>query len=114
MAISAVSLSRISPIHDIRDRPAKPALMVVANVRPILGCTCTCRRPSCVISIGSSAVQSFRSSVLIDARMACNVVVFGSGRAAHKHDAMWFCSQLLDYTARLNAELKTLRVAWGH
>ncbi len=49
--------------------------MAMAKVKPILGLTCTWRSPYCVISTGSSAVQIFRSGLLMYPSNACSVVV---------------------------------------
>ena len=49
--------------------------MALAKVSPILGFICTWRRPGCVISIGSSAVQILCSAVFTSASMECSVVV---------------------------------------
>jgi hypothetical protein len=48
----------------------------LAKSRPILGFTCTCRKPACVISTGSSAVHIFTPGSLMLARAECRVVVF--------------------------------------
>ena len=53
----------------------KNARNALAKVQSILALTCTWRKPGCVISIGSSAVQIFRSGLLIWFRQECSVVV---------------------------------------
>ena len=58
--------------------------MAAANVKSILGWTCTCRRPGCVISTGSSAVQIFMSSVLM--KPSAGVQRRGLARAGRAHD----------------------------
>ena len=75
IAILAVSGSRISPIMMMSGSARRNPRMAAAKVTPILGFTCTWRRPGCVISIGSSAVQILRSPVLTSANMECSVVV---------------------------------------
>ena len=57
MPVSAVSLSRISPTMMTSGSARRKARMAAAKVNPILACTWTWRRPYCVISTGSSAVQ---------------------------------------------------------
>ena len=73
--VCAVSSSRISPTMITSGSARKNARIAAANVKPMRGCTCTCRKPYWVISTGSSAVQIFRSGVLIAPSAACSVVV---------------------------------------
>ena len=75
MPVAAVSWSRISPTMITSGSARRNARMATANVKSILGWTCTWRRPACVISTGSSAVQIFMSSVLMKPRPECSVVV---------------------------------------
>ena len=75
MPVAAVSWSRISPTMITSGSARRNARMATANVKSILGCTCTWRRPACVISTGSSAVQIFMSTVLMKPRPECSVVV---------------------------------------
>ena len=60
----SVSLSRISPIMMTSGSARRKARMATAKVNPIFR-SFHRRKPSCVISMGSSAVQIFRCSVLI-------------------------------------------------
>ena len=53
----------------------KKARSALANVQSIFGLTCTWRRPGCVISTGSSAVQILRSGTLMWLSAECSVVV---------------------------------------
>ena len=71
----AVSLSRISPIRIMSGSARKNARRAAAKLKPILGLTCTCCRPGCVISTGSSAVQIFFSGVFKYPNIAWSVVV---------------------------------------
>ena len=73
--IAAVSWSRISPTMITSGSARRNERIAAANVKSIFGCTCTCRRPGCVISTGSSAVQIFMSSVLMKPSAECSVVV---------------------------------------
>ena len=64
MPVETVSLSRISPTMITSGSARRKAFMAMAKVSPALGFICTWRRPFCVISTGSSAVQIFMSGVL--------------------------------------------------
>ena len=64
MPIDTVSLSRISPTMMMSGSERRNAFMAIAKSSPALRFTCTWRRPFCVISTGSSAVQIFVSDVL--------------------------------------------------
>ncbi|MNV35941.1 hypothetical protein D3C71_1274020 [compost metagenome] len=75
MAMCAVSLSRISPTMITSGSARKNARMAVAKVSPMRGCIWICRRPWCVISIGSSAVQILVSGWFTSASSECSVVV---------------------------------------
>ena len=75
MAMPAVSASRISPIITTSGSARKKARMAAANVQPMRGFTSTWRSPCWVISMGFSAVQILRSSVLISRSTECSVVV---------------------------------------
>ena len=76
MPVLAVSASRISPTMITSGSARMKLRMAAAKVQPILGLTCTWRRPAWTISIGSSAVQIFRSAVLSSRSRECSVVVF--------------------------------------
>ena len=60
IAISSVSLSRISPTMTMSGSCRRKARSALANVSPILGCTCTWWMPWISYSTGSSAVRMFR------------------------------------------------------
>ncbi|MCY1375425.1 hypothetical protein D9M68_662130 [compost metagenome] len=75
MAVLAVSASRISPTMITSGSARTKARSALAKVQSMRGLTCTWRRPGCVISIGSSAVQILRSGVLMRMSAECSVVV---------------------------------------
>ena len=62
MPVETVSLSRISPTMMMSGSQRRNAFMATAKVSPAFGFICTWRRPRCVISTGSSAVQIFVSA----------------------------------------------------
>jgi hypothetical protein len=68
--------------HDDVGVARRNARMAFAKVKSIFGCTCTWRRPGCVISTGSSAVQIFMSTVLMCPRPG----VQGRGLARSRSD----------------------------
>ena len=63
MPVAIVSLSRISPTMMMSGSARRNAFMAMAKLSPAFGFICTWRRPFCVISTGSSAVQIFVSGV---------------------------------------------------
>jgi len=65
MPVDAVSSSRISPTMITSGSARRNARIAAAKSKPIFGMTCTWRRPYCVISTGSSAVQILRSGLLM-------------------------------------------------
>src|ERR1041384_6100653 len=75
MPVAAVSSSRISPTMITSGSARRNERMAAANVKPIFGCTWTCRSPYCVISTGSSAVQILRSGLLMKPSTECRLVV---------------------------------------
>ncbi len=64
MPVEVVSLSRISPTMMMSGSARRNAFITVAKSIPAFLFTCTWRRPFCVISTGSSAVQILVSGVL--------------------------------------------------
>ena len=75
MATLAVSSSRISPTMTTSGSARRKERSALAKVHSMRGLTCTWRRPDCVISIGSSAVQILRSGVFRWLSAECSVVV---------------------------------------
>ena len=61
--------------HDDVRVGAQERRIAAAKVKPIFGFICTWRRPFCVISTGSSAVQILVSGVLSEPSTECSVVV---------------------------------------
>ena len=75
MPVEVVSLSRISPTMMMSGSARRKAFITVAKSSPALRLTCTWRRPFCVISTGSSAVQILVSGVFRYLSTECSVVV---------------------------------------
>jgi hypothetical protein len=73
--VLAVSKSRISPTMITSGSARRNERSAFAKVQSIFGFICTWRRPGCVISIGSSAVQILRSGTLMCESAECSVVV---------------------------------------
>ncbi len=73
--IEAVSWSLISPTIITSGSALRNARMALAKSSSIFGFTSSWRRPSCVISTGSSAVQIFLAGVFMYPRAECSVVV---------------------------------------
>ena len=65
IAISAVSLSRISPTMITSGSARSIERRPVANVTPAFGATCICLIPAIGDSTGSSIVMMLRSPLLI-------------------------------------------------
>ena len=78
MAMSAVSLSRISPTMMTSGSWRKNARIALAKVSPIFGCTWTWWMPEISYSTGSSAVRMFTSALLILLTQAWSVVVLAA------------------------------------
>ena len=73
--IEVVSLSRISPTMMMSGSARRKAFITTEKSRPAFLFTWTWRRPFCVISTGSSAVQILVSGVLRCFSTECSVVV---------------------------------------
>ena len=73
--IATVSLSRDSPTMMMSGSARRKARMMRAKSIPAFLLICTWRKPFCVISTGSSAVQILRSGVLMSLINECSVVV---------------------------------------
>ena len=75
MPMDVVSLSRISPTMMMSGSARRNAFIALAKLRPALGFIWHWRRPFCVISTGSSAVQILVSTLLSEPSTECSVVV---------------------------------------
>jgi hypothetical protein len=75
MPMPVVSLSRISPTMMMSGSARRKDFIATAKVNPAFGLTWHWRRPFCVISTGSSAVQILLSGVFRWPSTECSVVV---------------------------------------